>query len=299
MSLKQYHQKRHFDKTSEPKGGQPIQGGRQYLIQKHDASHLHYDFRLELGGVLKSWAVPKGPSLDPAKKALAVHVEDHPLEYGSFEGVIPQGEYGGGTVMLWDRGTWEPEGDAAESYQRGKLVFELKGERLKGRWALIRMGDKAGQDGKNWLLKKVDDNESRIDGDDNILSRMTTSVATGRTMDQIATNAAQKKPAAKARRPQKSSATARPDRRLQKPRGSHSFGPSDAKGARRSAMPQKIAPELPTLVEELPQDSEWIYELKLDGYRVIGFVRDGNATLYTRRGLDWTHRFPAVADALE
>jgi bifunctional non-homologous end joining protein LigD len=301
MSLKQYRQKRHFDKTSEPKGvGQPIQGGRRYLIQKHDASHLHYDFRLELDGVLKSWAVPKGPSLDPAKKALAVHVEDHPLEYGSFEGVIPQGEYGGGTVMLWDRGTWEPEGDAAESYQRGKLVFELNGERLKGRWALIRMGGKAGQDGKNWLLKKVADHESRKDSDDNILAGMTTSVATGRTMDQIATNAnPPKKPAAKARRAQKSSTSPRPDRRLQKPRGSHSFDPSNAKGARRSAMPKKIAPELPTLVEVIPQDSEWIYELKLDGYRVIGFVRDGKATLYTRRGLDWTHRFPAVAGALE
>ena len=122
---------------------QPVHGGASYLIQKHDASRLHYDFRLELDGVLKSWAVPEGPSLDPAVKSLAVHVEDHPLEYGSFEGVIPQGEYGGGTVMLWDRGTWEPEGDAAESYRRGKLVFRLNGERLKGRWALIRMGGKA------------------------------------------------------------------------------------------------------------------------------------------------------------
>jgi bifunctional non-homologous end joining protein LigD len=300
MSLKEYRQKRHFEKTSEPKGGQPIQGGRQYLIQKHDASHLHYDFRLELDGVLKSWAVPKGPSLDPAKKVLAVHVEDHPLEYGSFEGVIPGGEYGGGTVMLWDRGTWKPEGDAAESYQRGKLVFGLKGERLKGRWALIRMGGKAGQNGKNWLLKKVEDDNARADGAEDILSRMTTSVATGRTMDQIANNAKPpKKPAPKARRPMKASTSARPDHRLQKPRGSHSFDPSIAKGARRSAMPQKIAPELPTLVEVVPRDSEWIYELKLDGYRVIGFVRDGKATLYTRRGLDWTHRFPAVAGALE
>ena len=300
MTLKAYRQKRHFDKTTEPEGGQPIEGGRQYLIQKHDASHLHYDFRLELDGVLKSWAVPKGPSLDPGKKALAVHVEDHPLEYGSFEGVIPRGEYGGGTVMLWDRGTWEPDGDAAESYQRGKLVFELKGERLKGRWALIRMGGKAGQDGKNWLLKKVDDDESQKDGDDNILSRMTTSIATGRTMDQIAANAKPaNKPSAKTRRPTKRSKSPKPADRLQKPRGSRSLEASALKGSVRAAMPRKVAPELPTLVEQVPQGSEWIYELKLDGYRIISFVRDGKATLYTRRGLDWTHRFPAVATALE
>ena len=188
MSLEQYRRKRHFGKTSEPEGGPLVKGSGQYLIQKHDASRLHYDFRLELDGVLKSWAVPKGPSLDPTKKSLAVHVEDHPLEYGSFEGVIPQGEYGGGTVMLWDRGTWESEGDAPESYRRGKLVFLLNGERLKGRWALIRMGGKAGQDGKNWLLKKVDDEEARSGDDDDILSRFTTSVATGRTMEQIANN---------------------------------------------------------------------------------------------------------------
>jgi bifunctional non-homologous end joining protein LigD len=157
MDLKEYRQKRDFHKTSEPPGDQAEEPGARYLIQKHAASHLHYDFRLELGGVLKSWAVPKGPSLDPAVKSLAVHVEDHPLEYGSFEGMIPEGEYGGGTVMLWDRGTWAPEGDAAGSYRRGKLVFRLSGERLKGRWALFRMGGKAGRGGKNWLLKKLDD----------------------------------------------------------------------------------------------------------------------------------------------
>ena len=218
MSLEQYRLKRHFGKTSEPRGGPAVKGGGQYLIQKHDASRLHYDFRLELDGVLKSWAVPKGPSLDPAKKSLAVHVEDHPLEYGSFEGTIPQGEYGGGTVMLWDRGTWEPEGDAAENYRRGKLVFRLNGERLKGRWALIRMGGKAGQDGKNWLLKKIDDEETHSGDDDDILARFTTSVATGRTMEQIANNLKPaKKSAAKTRRPKKSAASERPDRRVRKP----------------------------------------------------------------------------------
>jgi bifunctional non-homologous end joining protein LigD len=295
MSLEQYRRKRHFEKTSEPKGGPLVKGDGQYLIQKHDASRLHYDFRLELDGVLKSWAVPKGPSLDPAKKSLAVHVEDHPLEYGSFEGVIPQGEYGGGTVMLWDRGTWEPEGDAAASYRRGKLVFRLNGERLKGGWALIRMGGKAGQDGKNWLLNKLDDKEARSGEGDNIQSRMTTSVATGRTMKQIANNT---KPAKKSTtntgRPKKSTASERPDRRIRNPNAASSLDTSVLTGARRSAMPAKIAPELPTLVEKVPQGPGWLHELKLDGYRMIGFVRDHKASLFTRRGHDWTHRFPTI-----
>jgi bifunctional non-homologous end joining protein LigD len=299
MSLEQYRRKRHFGKTSEPEGGPLVKGGGQYLIQKHDASRLHYDFRLELDGVLKSWAVPKGPSLDPAKKSLAVHVEDHPLEYGTFEGVIPQGEYGGGTVMLWDRGTWEPEEDAAESYRRGKLVFRLNGVRLKGRWALIRMGGKAGQDGKNWLLKKIDDEEARSGKDDDILSRMTTSVATGRTMEQIANNMKPvKKSTSKTRRPKKSAASERPDRKVRKPSERNLLDPSKIAGARRTAMPAKIAPELPTLVDKIPQGTGWLHELKLDGYRMIGFVRDHRASLFTRRGHDWTDRFPTIAAAL-
>ena len=300
MSLSEYRRKRHFDRTSEPEGAQPGNGGGQYLIQKHDASHLHYDFRLEMDGVLKSWAVPKGPSLDPGKKSLAVHVEDHPLEYGSFEGVIPQGEYGGGTVMLWDRGTWEPEGDAEDSYRRGKLVFRLNGERLKGRWALIRMGGKAGQDGKNWLLKKIDDDEARSADDHDILTKMTTSVATGRTMDQIAGHTKlAKKPRPKARKPRKSSAADRPDHRIRKPRTHNSLDPGALEGARKTAMPTQIAPELPTLVAKSPHGDEWLHELKLDGYRMIAFVRDGKASLHTRRGHDWTHRFRTVAAALE
>jgi bifunctional non-homologous end joining protein LigD len=299
MSLEQYHRKRHFEQTSEPKGGRLVEGGGQYLIQKHDASRLHYDFRLELDGVLKSWAVPKGPSLDPGKKLLAVHVEDHPLEYGSFEDVIPQGEYGGGTVMLWDRGTWEPEGDATETYRRGKLVFRLHGERLKGQWALIRMGGKAGQDGKNWLLKKLDDEEARPAEDDDILSWLTTSVATGRTMEQIANNRKPaKKPTSKTRRPKKPAASERPDLRIRRPSTPRSLDPSRLAGARRAAMPEKIAPELPTLVEKVPQGTGWLHELKLDGYRMIGVVRDHKASLITRRGHDWTHRFPTIAAAL-
>jgi bifunctional non-homologous end joining protein LigD len=218
MSLRKYRQKRDFQRTREPAGRRAVRRGARYLIQKHDASRLHYDFRLELDGVLKSWAVPKGPSLDPSVKSLAVHVEDHPLEYGSFEGTIPQGEYGGGTVMLWDRGTWEPEGDAEESYRRGKLVFRLAGGRLKGRWALIRMGGKAGADGKNWLLKKLDDEEARANDGHAILTRLTKSVASGRTMKQIAENTTLEnpKPARSRRRttkpPKRARRSAAPDR---------------------------------------------------------------------------------------
>ena len=273
---------------------------RRYLIQKHDASRLHYDFRLELDGVLKSWAVPKGPSLDPDVKSLAVHVEDHPIEYGSFEGTIPEGEYGGGTVMLWDRGTWEPEGDAAESYRKGKLVFRLDGERLKGGWALIRMGGKAGADGKNWLLKKLDDDEAKPGDDHDVLTRFAKSVASGRTMEQIAGNTKPPTiPSAKPRRPKKSSTAERPDRKVRQPERKRSGDASGLDGPRRAAMPAKIAPELPLLVEEAPQGRDWLYELKLDGYRMICFVKKGKASLDTRRGNDWTDRFPTIARAVE
>ena len=299
MGLKEYRSKRDFEQTNEPAGQRPAKAGSRYLIQKHAASRLHYDFRLELGGVLKSWAVPKGPSLDPRVKSLAVHVEDHPIEYGSFEGVIPQGQYGGGTVMLWDRGTWEPEGDAAETYEKGKLVFRLAGERLKGRWALIRMGGKAGQNGKNWLLKKLDDDEARSGSDQDVLKNLT-SVATGRTMEEIAGNK-QVPPARdiKASDPERTSGSRRPDTLVRKPAGARDLDPSRLSGARRSPLPARIAPELPSLVDKLPEGEGWLNELKLDGYRIICIVRDGTAALLTRRGNNWTHRFPTIARALE
>ncbi len=156
MGLREYHAKRDFRRTREPRGSTKTRRGWLYVIQKHDASRLHYDFRLQLGGVLLSWAVPKGPSLDPTIKRLAMHVEDHPVDYGGFEGIIPEGEYGGGTVMLWDRGHWEPEGDPAESYRQGKLKFRLFGKKLRGEWHLIRTGSpRAGE--RAWLLFKVKD----------------------------------------------------------------------------------------------------------------------------------------------
>src|SRR6185295_3790870 len=161
MALEEYKRKRNFRATPEPEGRVKKTKGNLYVIQKHAASRLHYDFRLEVDGVLKSWAVPKGPSFDPAEKRLAVHVEDHPLEYGSFEGAIPAGEYGAGTVILWDRGRWIPKEDPHEGYKKGKLKFELVGEKLRGGWTLARMGGRSGEGGKNWLLLKERDATAR------------------------------------------------------------------------------------------------------------------------------------------
>src|SRR5262245_23277462 len=187
MGLKEYRKKRDFRLTPEPRGEvAPTRSAGRFVWQKHAARHLHSDFRLELDGVLKSWAVPKGPSLDPSQKRLAVHVEDHPLEYGDFEGVIPEGEYGGGTVVLWDRGTWTPEGDPHQGYRRGDLKFHLAGEKLKGSFTLVRMG--AQEDGKreNWLLIKHRDEEARRGKEGEITARLPDSVATERSVEEIA-----------------------------------------------------------------------------------------------------------------
>jgi bifunctional non-homologous end joining protein LigD len=184
--LTNYRSKRDFKKTHEPEGA-PRRAGKKlrYLIQKHAARREHYDFRLEWDGALLSWAVPKGPSENPDDKRLAVHVEDHPVEYGSFEGTIPQGEYGGGTVMLWDRGTWAPDGDVDAGLEKGKLSFELFGERLHGHWALVRLRARSKKDKDNWLLIKELDEHAQRKGK-LIVARETTSVTTGRTMDEIA-----------------------------------------------------------------------------------------------------------------
>ncbi|MBA3482926.1 MAG: hypothetical protein H0T51_14045 [Pirellulales bacterium] len=189
MSLAEYKHKRNFKQTPEPAGkAKRSREGRQFVVQKHAASRLHYDFRLELDGTLKSWAVPKGPSLDPSVKCLAVHVEDHPLDYAGFEGIIPEGEYGGGTVMVWDRGTWEPEGDedAQSAYKKGKLKFTLHGDKLKGSWALVRMGGRAGEGGKNWLLIKHDDRYAKLSKDFVLVDEKPRSVLSKRTLEQIA-----------------------------------------------------------------------------------------------------------------
>ncbi len=316
MSLKEYKRKRDFKKTPEPSGDwRESAPGRQFVIQKHAASRLHYDFRLELGGTLKSWAVPKGPSLDPSVKALAVQVEDHPLDYATFEGVIPKGEYGGGTVMVWDRGTWEPEVDPVKGLKQGKLKFRLYGEKLCGSWALVRMRGRADDDGKNWLLIKHNDECARPNAKSDSLTRKQRSVVSGRNMEEIAQDAdrvwssngkaAAKSCARKAvsKSPKKSQANtgngASSNGVAQK---THSpITSSDlAKltGAHRAKQPTDFRPQLATLASRVPTGNDWLHELKFDGYRALAFFENGKVRLISRNGNDWTARFRAVADAL-
>ena len=259
--LKTYRDKRDFGRTREPEGrpsgrrSRKTPAGGVFVVHKHAARRLHYDLRLELDGVLKSWAVPKGPSLDPAVRRLAVHVEDHPLEYGAFEGVIPKGEYGGGTVMLWDAGRWDPIGDARDGYRRGELKFRLSGQRLHGGWVLVRTGPPPGtgdEDAKNWLLIKEKDEEARPgasdpggDGDRSVTSR--------RTMSEIA-------------------GASQPGRRPS------ATGPRrNAARAARSRTRATVA--LATLVERAPDGDEWVHEIKFDGYRILARVAAGDVTL--------------------
>jgi bifunctional non-homologous end joining protein LigD len=215
MALEIYRRKRKFDVTAEPRGRKSRRGGDRFVIQKHAARRLHYDLRLELDGVMKSWAVTRGPSLDPGEKRLAVHVEDHPIEYNTFEGTIPQGEYGGGTVMIWDRGTWLPQGDPHQGYAKGHLDFVLEGEKLHGRWHLVRMRrrDRDSQKDRheNWLLIKGKDDEARSGRDKDILAEQPLSVVSGRSIEEIAAGKAEKlvwhsdrgtKDSARAARPQ-------------------------------------------------------------------------------------------------
>ena len=193
MALEIYRKKRQFGVTPEPRGRKGRRGGDRYVIQKHAARRLHYDLRLELDGVMKSWAVTRGPSLDPGEKRLAVHVEDHPIEYNTFEGTIPAGEYGGGTVMIWDRGRWIPEGDPHKGYAKGHLTFDLDGEKLHGRWHLVRMHGRPNERHENWLLIKGKDEDARAGRDKDILEEKPRSVATGRSMEEIAAGKGRKK----------------------------------------------------------------------------------------------------------
>ncbi|HKY31049.1 MAG TPA: DNA ligase D [Candidatus Polarisedimenticolia bacterium] len=290
MGLREYRRKRDFARTPEPAGAKET-AGSAYVIQKHAASRLHYDLRLQIGGTLKSWAVPKGPSLDPSERRLAVHVEDHPLEYASFEGIIPQNEYGGGTVIVWDRGTWEPRGDPERMYRQGRLSFTLRGSKLRGGFHLVRMSGEAGEQGKNWLLIKDRDDEASPGKE--IVKERPESAASGRTLEQV--RALGGSPVWRSSRP----AAVRREGRASKrsPSSARPPDPARIEGARRAALPAALRHELPTLVDAAPAGDEWLHEIKHDGYRVFLILQRGRATLRTRGGKDWTDRFSALARA--
>ncbi|MGJ3230212.1 MAG: non-homologous end-joining DNA ligase [Oceanicaulis sp.] len=259
--LKTYREKRDFKTTPEPAGEEPlVDGGRRFCVQKHAATRLHFDFRIEMDGVLKSWAVTKGPSFDPGEKRLAVRTEDHPVSYGDFEGTIPEDEYGGGTVMLWDHGRWAPEkDDPQKALEKGELTFALHGERLKGRWALVKMNTEGKRE--NWLLIKKRDDAAEDGGEPT--RTYTKSVKTGRTMTQI------------------------------------TEGKSSKTTSNSGGRPPKFEePVLCKLVDEVPDGGNWIHEMKYDGYRLLAAVGGGKAKLYTRNQKDWTKKFSAIAEAL-
>ena len=333
--LKTYHAKRHFGVTAEPKGKVAKRKGSAFVIQKHDATRLHYDLRLELDGVMKSWAVTRGPSLVPGEKRLAVEVEDHPIEYNTFEGAIPEGEYGGGTVMIWDRGTWTPEHDPHKGLAKGHLDFILDGEKLHGGWHLVRMHRRPNEKRNNWLLIKQHDAAERSARDKDILEEKPLSVVSGRDLDEIAQSkkvwhsnrsvkanvaalarggrkrttakksaakkstrkASAKKMSAKktARKKTRARAAAvKPIRKRSKP-----SEPGDAlAGAPKGALAAFLPPCLATLSESAPTAANWLHEIKFDGYRLEARLDKGKVKLLTRRGLDWTRKFPAVAAAI-
>lgn len=293
MGLTEYKHKRHFSRTPEPAASKQTVQGWQYVIQKHDASHLHYDFRLELDGVLKSWAIPKGPSLDPSVKRLAVQVEDHPVAYGGFEGIIPEGEYGGGTVLLWDTGTWEVVGDPEAGLRAGKLKFELYGEKLHGGWTLVRTRSSKTDAKPQWLLIKERDDEARPASEGDILDEQPLSVASGRDLKGIASS----KERVWNSRPKSAKAS--------KTSASPKKGTSTRKAAPLSidpigmkrAMPKKIEVQLATLTERPPEGDQWLHEIKFDGYRMICRIDDGKVTFTSRNQQDWTSRLDSIVDA--
>ena len=293
-TLEPYRQKRDFRSTAEPKGRKARKGGNVFVIQKHAARRLHYDLRLEMDGVLKSWAVTRGPSLVTGEKRLAVEVEDHPLQYGDFEGTIPKGAYGGGNVIVWDRGTWSPVGDAGKGYRKGHLEFELAGEKLSGRWHLVRMRKKPNGKRNNWLLIKADDEAGRSPDDPDILEERPDSVKTGLRIDELAGGglpgpSGQVKDAKGAGRAKQA--------RTRKDRPSAFAGGA---GGKKSAMPPFIPPALATLQRAPPAGDRWVHEIKFDGYRLQARMKEGRGTLLTRSGLDWSSRFGQdIVDALK
>jgi bifunctional non-homologous end joining protein LigD len=275
LDIETYNAKRDFSKTAEPKGRKLKGKGDSFVVQKHDATRLHWDFRLELDGVLKSWAVPKGPSLDPGQNRLAMRTEDHPLDYGTFEGVIPKGEYGGGTVMLWDRGRWipHPDKDPRKTIEEGHLHFTLEGERMEGEWVMFRMKPKPGERGEAWMLKKVTDDYAKPDEGDALVEQCLTSVTTDRTMAEIAAG----------------------EDVWESNRGGKKGGRTKRKV--KVAPPPFQEPQLATLVDDVPTGNEWIHEYKYDGYRLLLAVGDTSVLAWTRNGKDWSDHFKPLVKA--
>ncbi|MBW8295466.1 DNA ligase D [Sphingopyxis sp.] len=278
--LAQYNAKRDFARTREPAGKTVKKKGNRFIVQKHDATRLHFDFRIEIDGVLKSWAVTKGPSADPADKRLAVRTEDHPMSYADFEGGIPKGEYGGGTVMLWDRGTWAPiAGKSAKDLDDGHLHFTLDGKRMKGEWLLVRMKPRPGEKRENWLLRKV--NDAFSGGTDDLVGRELTSILTGRTMAEIAADDGGEqslKGARGAALAKKMAAAATHNKKIAKP-------------AAKGKLPKFRPLQLATLVDAVPVGNGWIHEIKYDGYRAEIAAAGSEVRVYTRSGLDWSDKF--------
>jgi bifunctional non-homologous end joining protein LigD len=311
--LATYNKKRDFSKTGEPKGeaarGGRAHGPRPFMVQKHDATRLHWDLRLELDGTLKSWAVPRGPSLDPADKRLAVRTEDHPLSYATFEGTIPKGQYGGGTVMLWDRGKWipQPGKDPSRTLEEGHLHFTLEGERMNGEWVMFRLKPRPGERGENWMLKKVDD--AHAGSSTGLTEKYLTSIKTGRSMQEIAAGKKANVLEGWKKGPRSSASSAQPSSSSPRKRGSSSlasavkekldsrFRGNDGKRNKSGRVPAFREPQKATLVDHVPSGSEWLHEMKYDGYRCLLALGGGRARVYTRSGLDWTDKFPEIAEA--
>jgi bifunctional non-homologous end joining protein LigD len=276
-SLERYREKRDFTKTREPPGGKVAPGTSLFAVQKHAARRLHYDLRLQFGDVLKSWAVPNGPSLDTKARRLAVHTEDHPLEYVDFEAQIPKGQYGAGGMIVWDRGTWIPIGDPEEGYRKGSLKFRLDGEKLGGGWTLVRLKPKEGDRGDNWLLIKERDAFARPGSDAAILEERPESVISGRLVEELA----------------------EPEREAAPQRRREAVEPASLKDARKAPLPKDFRPQLATQASRVPEGEEWLHEIKFDGYRTIARLDAGKVMLITRSGLDWTDRYGVLAKAFQ
>ena len=307
--LQAYQAKRDFTATKEPRGESAVQAGKRlrFVVQKHAATRLHYDLRLELDGVFRSWAVTRGPSLDPHDRRLAVEVEDHPLDYGDFEGTIPKGQYGGGTVQLWDRGYWSPEGmTAAEGLEAGDLKFTLEGERLHGSWVLVRIKNWSGGKRVNWLLIKHRDQFAR-EGDEDALLAEDRSVASGRAMDQISAGTGRAPapfmqaagPVAKDAVWDSNVGLAPALRETGQAHSKPAPKPKRRRPATAGAMPDFVEPQLCQPVARPPAEAGWVHEIKFDGYRVQARIEAGAVTLRTRKGLDWTPKFLAIAEACQ